>query len=355
MVFGFGSNKHTLIDIGSCALKVAVISGSSGNIQVDAAGFRKLPPGIIEDGKINDNSIVATELKELLDEIDIKPKKVITTIPTANLITRNFDMPNLDKKELKEALKWELDDVLSTSVEKTTFDYIITNKNEDSINVLVIAANNEIIRQYKAPFKELGIKADVINIQPMALISLLNHQKKLEEASAVIDFGHQGTRIILCNKEQIFLTRTIDTGGYDFTKNIMDSQQYEYQEAEEFKLEKGLVEPVEEKPIDEDVSLLGAGQDFEGIASEIIEEISRSIEFYSIKNRGENIENIYITGGSSLLDGLEDLIEDETNLKPEKIDPFIDITFDPAIKNGHKEFYAIVIGLGVSEVMHNEG
>src|SRR6056297_1864596 len=143
---------------------------------------------------------------------------------------------------------------------------MITGYNNDSINVLVIAANDEILRQYKAPFKELGIETKVINIQPMALISLLNHQKKLEEGSAVIDFGHQGTRIILCNKEQIFLTRTIDTGGYDFTKNIMDSQQYEYQEAEEFKWDNGLIKLVEDNPLDEDISLIGAGNDLEGIA-----------------------------------------------------------------------------------------
>ena len=354
MMFGFGSNKHTVIDIGSCAIKAAVVSGSFSNIQVEAANFRKLPPGIIKEGKINDNSIVATELKELLNEMNLKPKKVVTTIPTAHLITRNFEMPKLDEKELIEALKWELDDVLPTSVEETTFDYMITAENEDSINVLVIAANDEIIRQYKAPFKELGIKADVINIQPMAMISLLDYQGKLDEPAAIVDFGHQGTRIILCNKEHIFLTRTLDTGGYDFTKNIMDSQQYDYQEAEEHKWNNGIIKSPEDQPMDEDVSLLGVGDDLEGIAKEIIDEISRSIEFYSIKNRGENIENIYITGGSSLLDGLDELIEEETGLKGERIDPFLNVTIDSMIEKNNKEFYSIVVGLGISEVMHNE-
>ena len=354
MNFSFGKSKYTTIDIGSSFIKAAVISGNYNNIQVELANYRKLPSGIIKDGKITDNSLVATELKGLLDEMDLKPKKIVTTIPTAHLITRNFEIPKLDEKELREALKWELDDVLTNSVEETTFDYMITSENKDSINVLVIAANDEIIRQYKSPFKELGIKAEVINIQPMALISLLNYQEKLKEPSAVIDFGHQGTRIILCNQDYIFLTRTLDTGGYDFTKNIMDSQQLDYQEAEKFKWENGLVEPIEDQPLDEDISLLGADKDFEGIASEIIDEITRSIEFYSIKNRGKNIENLYITGGNSLLKGIDELMEKETNLKPKKIDPFVDITFASGIKDSHKNFYAIVIGLGVSEVIHNE-
>ena len=354
MVFGLGSNKHTVIDIGSCAIKAAVVSGSTSNIQVEAASFRKLPPGIIKDGKINDNSIVATELKELLNSMNLKPKKVVTTIPTAHLITRNFEMPKLDEKELIEALKWELDDVLPTSVEETTFDYMITSENEDSVNVLVIAANDEIIRQYKAPFKELGIKAEVINIQPMAVISLLTYQGNLDEPTAIVDFGHQGTRIVLCNKEHIFLTRTLDTGGYDFTKNIMDSQQFEYQEAEEYKWDNGLMKLVEDNPLDEDISLIGTGNDLEGIAKEITDEISRSIEFYSIKNRGKSIQNFYLTGGSSQLKGLHELLEDEIDLKSEKIDPFLDVTFDPTIEKENKSFYAIVVGLGVSEVMHNE-
>mgnify|MGYP000005137794 CR=1 FL=1 len=354
MVFGFGSNKHTVVDIGSSAIKAAVISGNKSNIHISSVNCRRLPSGIINEGKIDDNSIVATELKELLEKMDIKPKKVITTIPTAHLLTRNFEMPHLKGNELTEAIKWELDDVLSNSVEETTFDYMITNKEEDSINVLVIAAQNEIIRQYKAPFKELGIKANVINIKPMALTSLLNYQEKLEEPAAIVDFGHQGTRIILCDKDHIFLTRTVDTGGYDFTKNIMDSQQYDYQEAEEHKWNNGIIKSPEDQPMDEDVSLLGVGDDLEGIAKEIIDEISRSIEFYSIKNRGENIENLYITGGSSLLDGLDELIEEETGLKGERIDPFLNVTIDSMIEKNNKEFYSIVVGLGISEVMHNE-
>ena len=90
------------------------------------------------------------------------------------------------------------------------------------------------------------------------------------------------------------------------------------------------------------------------IAKEITDEISRSIEFYSIKNRGDSIQNLYLTGGSSQLKGLDELIEEEIDLKSEMIDPFSDVTFDPAIEKNNKEFYAVVVGLGVSEVMHNE-
>ncbi|MFW6025240.1 MAG: type IV pilus assembly protein PilM [Candidatus Woesearchaeota archaeon] len=354
MFLSFGKKKYVVVDIGSCAIKGAVLKKNKDGLELKAANYRKLPPGIIEDGKIKDKSIVATEIKELFSEMNINPKNVITTIPSNHLVTRNFELPNLPKKELEEALKWELDDVLTYSAEETTFDYIITEKREDKINVLLIAAQDKVIEQYKSVFSENNIKTDVINTQAMALISLLKFQDKLNKATAIVDLGHQGSRVVLCNEKDLFLTRNIDSGGYDFTKNIMDNQNFEYKEAEEYKWENGIEVKNEVGNLEEDISLLGIGNDLVNISKEIAEEVSRSLEFYSIKNRGENIENLYITGGTSLLKGMEKLIEKETSLKTKRIDPFEKIEVNINFDNNYKELFNVVMGLAVSEVMHDE-
>ena len=355
MNFSFGKNKYTVVDIGSCVIKAAQLVSSKNGLRLKKANYKQLPPGIIEEGNIKDKSIIASELKELFNKMNINPNNVITTIPSDHLITRNFEMPNLDKKELEEALKWELDDVLPYSADETTFDYIITGENEDSLEVLLIAAKDKIIKQYKEPFFANNIKINVINTQPLALISLLNYQNNLDKPTAIVDLGHQGSRVIVCNQNDLFLTRTIDSGGYNFTKNFMDTEQKDYKEAEQYKWEYGIEVQTNNNNIEEDISLLGVGNDLANISKEIVEEISRSLEFYSIKNRGENIEQLFITGGSSLLKGIENMIEEETGLVPVNIDPFLNIESNIQYEEYYKNLFTIVIGLAVSEVIHNEG
>lgn len=354
MRFSLGRKKYTAVDIGSSKIKVVIMQGNGSGLEIIDADYINLPPEIIEDGKIDDKSIVSNKLKEIFAEMDHNPKNILTTIPSTHLITRNIELPDLEKKELEEALKWELDDVLPYSADETTFDYIITGREEETVNILLIAAKNETVDQYKEPFIDLGIEPDVINIQPMALISLLSYQNKLEVPAAIIDFGHQGTRVILADKDNLYLTRTIDRGGYDFTQNIMDTHQLDYKKAEEYKWNNGIENEKDLDSVEEDVSLLGIGNDLINIASEISEEISRSLEFYSIKNRGENIENIYVTGGGSLLKGIITMIKDETGLEPEKISPFLEFDFKSGLDHDLSNLFTVAVGLGISEVLHNE-
>ena len=111
----------------------------------------------------------------------------------------------------------------------------------------------------------------------------------------------------------------------------MNSNQLDYKNAEKYKKNNGINDINED--IDEDLSLLGISNELVNIAKEIVEEINRSIEFYSIKNRGESIKNLYITGGTSLLKGIKKMISEETDLEPEFIKPFAGMEMSDKLKS----------------------
>ena len=359
MIFSLGSKKYTIVDIGASAVKVIVMKNNNKNVELLSADYSSLPPGIIKDDEIYDKSIVVNRMEEIFEKISHTPKNIITCIPSNHLITRNIELPALEDEELNEAIKWELDDVLPYSANKTTFDYIVTDRNDDSINVLSVAVKDKMIEQFKEPFLDLGLNPEVINVQPMALISLLNFQNKLTSPSSIIDIGHQGTRVILADNNNLHLTRTIDRGGEDFTNNIMEKHQYEYKKAEEYKCKNGIENELDNSnPLDsveDDLSLLGIGNDQLNIAKEISQEISRSLEFYSIKNRGESIKNVYLTGGSAYLKGLIDVISEEIGQTPILLDPLEGFENKSTIPENKSHIYTIALGLGASEVLHHEG
>ena len=356
MLFNLGNKKYTCVDIGSYAIKVAIIQNKNNQLHLLDADYTHLPPDTIQDGKIIDHTIVGNKLKSLFSNLKHKPKNIITTVSSGNIITRNIELPLMEGDELEEAIRWELDDVLPFSSEETIFDYLVTDTDEEKMNLLIIAVKEEIINNFMLPFEKIDLKPRVINAQSMALLSLLEYQSNLDKASAVIDIGHEGTRVVLGGRNHIELSRNIETAGFDFTASIMELQNLDYREAEKHKISNGISIEKESDGLDPtETSFLNFGNDMLNTAREIAGEISRSLEFYSIKNRGESIDQVYLTGGSIFLEGLIEVIDEEIDPTPVLLNPLKDFENSSIISKDESHLYTIALGLVASEVLYNEG
>ena len=280
MIFNLGQNHYTCIDIGAYAVKVVMLQKlEDSSLKILDARYEQLPPETIQDGKITDHAIIENKLNSIFSSLSNRPKNILTTISSSNLITRNIELPLLDKGELKEAIKWELDDVLPFDSDKTIFDYIITSTNEETMNLLVIAVKEEVIDNFMKPFENINYTPEVINAQSTALLSLLKYQSNLEGPTAVIDIGHHGSRVILGDEYNIQLSRDIDNGGRNFTDEIIEMRNFNYKEAEDYKMQTGINSKEDtDDEFTSESSLLGFGNELYNIGREIAEEISRSLE-----------------------------------------------------------------------------
>jgi len=224
------------------------------------------------------------------------------------------------------------------------------------------------VDNYLHPFKKLNLKPKVINVQPMALVSLLDYQVEIDSNIAVIDIGASATQITIANSHNIMLSRTIDTGGTNFTNSIMEVRDLDFQTAEDEKKEIDLnSEQNEEEVSEEFLDSMPIGMEVESennlelsnIATRLSAEITRSLDFFNMKHRDEEVEKIFITGGGTRLKGLKDLISNEIGREMILIEPFknINIKLDneanELVKNYNYEF-AVAVGLAVSEVMADE-
>lgn len=188
----------------------------------------------------------------------------------------------------------------------------------------------------------------------MALISLLDYQEELKGNIAIIDIGYSASQVTVANKNNIILSRTIDTGGNHFTKTIMDVEDLEYDEAEEKKIKEGLKiesnsDPIDSMQLD---AALGSDDRLKTLAGTLTGEITRSFNYFSIKKRKEDIDKIFITGGGSRLKGLKEFMEKELGRDIYRIDTFKNIAYP--IDDEIKDDFAVAIGLGISEVMADE-
>jgi len=359
----FANRQFTTVDIGSHSLKAVRMMKNKNGINIINTGVIDIPPETLEDGKIDDVSIVASELATLFEKMNYSPNNVITTVANNNLLIRNLEVPVMSEDELSETIKWEADDQLPFPVEHARFDYIILEKGEEKIKVLLVAVKKEIIENFIAPLKKQGINPRVLNVQPMALLSLLEYQEELTEPVAILNIGASATQVTIGTKNNIHLSRTIDTGGKDFTDTLIEGMGYSYQKAEDFKKKNGIKgqekkEETENEDYDLDSLQIAAtgisGEDaVNTLAGSLAEEISRSLDFFSMKNRGKKINKIYITGGGSKLKGLKEVISTEINREVRDIETFRGIKMESTEEND-SDIFSVTVGLGISEVLANE-
>ncbi|MFI5359820.1 MAG: type IV pilus assembly protein PilM [Halanaerobiales bacterium] len=352
--------RFTAIDIGTDSIKGVRFKRKSKGLFIDKVAVKHLPYDSIIDGTIVDDAVVSNRLNELVQELKCRKDKIITTIPNNNLIIRNMELPEMeDDNRLAEAIKWESEDHLPFPVESAVEDFKILSREDNRVQVLLVATKRDVIDNVMNVFERISIIPSVINIQPMALLSIADYQDLIEDTVAIIDIGAAGTRVVIGDRRNIYLSRNIDIGGNEFTRIIMEEDKLNYNEAENIKKRNGLPE---EDEIGENFELaisqiattgLGESHSLLVLARNLADQIERSLDYYNVKYR-KKVDKIFISGGGAKLKRLKNIIEDRIGRDMFSLDPFINIGCKKGIDLRAEEL-AVAIGLGISEVLPDEG
>ncbi|NLM96287.1 MAG: type IV pilus assembly protein PilM [Halanaerobiaceae bacterium] len=348
----------TVIDIGTDSIKAGRFKKRGKSIFIEGLSIKSLPYQTIREGRIVDEAVVSNRLSEIVNELKCRGDRIITTIPNNNLVIRNMELPEMDDKaRLAEAIKWESEDHLPFPDEGSVQDFKILSREDGKVQILLVATKRDMIDNILGVFERISLTPSVINIQPMALISLADYQNNIENIVAIIDIGTSGTRVIIGDRQNIYLSRNIDIGGNDFTKIIMDEEKLNYIDAENVKKKNGIPEVLEEDDIESIAQMaatgMGQGHYMTALARNLAEQIGRSLDYYNMKYRNK-IDRIFITGGGSRLEGLKEIIERGIERDLSTLDPFINIGYKKNISLKGEEF-AVTVGLAVSEVLPDEG
>jgi len=103
-VFIFDKGNLTGIDIGSYAVKVVKIKGTGDRRLLGAVGYSKLDHLAFPQ----ESSRLSGILRTLFSAQRIKTRKVATVLPGSSLTLMHMYLPKMPKKDMKEAVRWEM-------------------------------------------------------------------------------------------------------------------------------------------------------------------------------------------------------------------------------------------------------
>ena len=312
------------VDIGTSAVKVIQVRESRRGIHLMKYGMEPLPPQSIVDGNVMNSEAVRDSLIKIIKDLKIGQSEVALSISGHSVIIKKLNLPLMKQDELEEQIQWEAEQHIPFDISEVEVDYNILTENADvgQMDVLLVAAKKDEIQDLVDVVRQAKLKPLVVDIDAFAIQNVyeLNYGYNSSEVVALLNVGASVTNVNILNGGVSNFTRDITNGGAAITEEIQKQLQVSFEEAEAYKAGGG-VDSAEVVP-----------QEVDGIISNVVDslasEIQRSLDFFMATTSQGEVNQIYLTGGTSKISYLKTAIEKRSRIPVTQMDPFRRVLFD---------------------------
>lgn len=343
--------KLLSIDIGSKNIKLVQGIQKGKNVVVEKAVIVDTPRDSIQDGGIKNIDAIKEVLLQVINNQNMKAKRVVFSTKSTSIITRIIEVPLAKPMEMDTIIKFEMEQYLPINFEgyilKYRKLYEVKNEKGKKCRVSVAVFPKETAKQYLDLAKELKLTPYALDLTSNCINKLFSKDTminsenySLKETVVVIDLGYDYLELNIISNGILEFTRIISGGGSYLDANIGSQLYIDDKEAEFKKIRFGNLnrdtnsENLEEDMINNSIRL---------VVDRWIREIDRMLDYFRNTNKEKMINNIYLHGGSSKLKGLSEYMEVMLNMKIRKIENMNNILVSSSGEI-NKESYLNAIG-----------
>ena len=325
----WGQRQHPTLglDIGSHSIKIVELSSSGTSHTIRCVGRALMPPRAIVDGSIKEPDKVAEILKALLDNLRPKIKYAATSIAGYSVIVKKIIVPYQDEGEIERNLTFEAEKYVPFEIEEVYVDFHTLDgerKKSSGTEIFLVAAKREIVDEYAALIQEVGLSPAVVDVDAFALGNAFEGAfGLLNEPVVLVDIGAQKTNINIVLQGTSLFARDMAFGGNQLTEAIQEATGLEYVDAERIKIAGS-----------EDMAIM---KEVTSVCNELCgvwaSELKKAIDFYRANSSTEEYPTqLYTSGGSAFLKGLDMLFNDIIGLPVKILNPLHGFTVDHDIE-----------------------
>ncbi|HEX4799101.1 MAG TPA: type IV pilus assembly protein PilM [Candidatus Paceibacterota bacterium] len=337
-----GKGSFLGVDIGSSTIKIVQIKNEKGLPTLETYGELQLGP--YEGVEIGRNThLQSARLTEALIDIIREATATSTTVayalPYNSSFTNVVSIPTLDEEKITSMLPIEARKYIPVSLSKVALDWVLlgTNKQLVTTSVLLTATYTQVIEKYEEVIRGAGLTSQVHEIEVFS--SLRSIVSPEDDVVALLDFGGSSTRLYIVEKGVVRKTHSVLLSGVDISNAFAQSLNIEFSHAEEVKRTHGI----------------------SGIAGEaeaqklIVQVLERGLrELHTVLSRYEadeslQIQKIILTGGASLLKGLDMYTRDMFSRNVEYAQPFDKVAYPAFLTDVlHEAGPSFAVAVGVA-------
>ena len=325
-MFGLFKNKSSAVlgvDISSTSVKVLELSRSgnsgSGRYKVEAFGEQALPPGAVVENNIQEPEAVGEAISRALAHSRSDVKNAAVAVSGSAVITKTIEMDaSLSDEEMETQIAVEADQYIPYALDEVAIDFEVLGlkeNNPERAEVLLAACRRDNVEMREEALEASGLKAKVVDVEAFAMermFELLENSIELPEDDpvvAIVDIGASNTSLNVVSKGNSIYTREQLFGGRQLTDEIQRRYGLGPDEAEKAKCEGGLPDDYESEVL-------------EPFREAIVQQISRSLQFFYSASQFNDVDAIVLAGGTSSLNGLAAMLQDKLGVQTAVANPF---------------------------------
>jgi type IV pilus assembly protein PilM len=351
-VFALKSGLRVGLDIGSHAVKmVAAEKGGHGRVKFVQALSRDLYTGQDKyDPDGPKKTQVVPTLLEMFQELGVRPKRIAhlgSCIGGLNQAAKEIRTIQLSDEDMASSILQEARKHVPLDGSESVVDYQIVGedpKEADKVRVVVAATTKRMFDAHVDMLREAELKPGIVDLEPLAAAnSYLGHVELPDDGVVVfLNIGARRTNLLLLSRKEMFFSRDLPVGGFNFTEEIMKRLNVKFDEAEQVKKSQG----VSVKPAKTTESVGG----YEGLAlaeksalERLGDEVNRSLRYY-VKETGQSFfTHMEVVGGMAECRDVMDYLASKFSIEVRAYDP---LAFMEGVRDArYRPQYAAAAGL----------
>ncbi len=365
----FSSKQSFLgVDIGGSSIKAVELRSDNGRPTLVTYGFAEKRSDLLKNSVADEMRAIVDALKQVVKASRTTSRLAVTSLPSFTVFSSIISLPQMSKKELMSAVKWEAKKFVPMPVDEMILDWEVLKddtlaakvaganvarppepKADESkaatkdMKVLLTAAPKNLVQRYMEIFKAADLQLVALETEAFALErSLIGHDRA---PIMIVDIGAVATDIVVFSEGIPMLTRSIDVGGDTITKTIASTLRVSNDRAEQFKR-------------DFFISTQGAADSnipkaIEFVVNSITNEIRYVLNLFQNQGTGRSIDKIILAGGSAFLTNLPEYFTKLLNIRTYIGDPWARISYPVELKPVWNEIgprFAVAVGLGLRQL-----
>ena len=330
------ANRVLGIEIGQNLTRVVEIDYKTKNPKVHSMFSFPTPPEMIDDGVVHADSIFRSMLYSKIKEKKINTNKVVFTLNSTRIASREMELPLVKEKQIKNILQMNASDYFPVDLSQYKLVHEVIEKidkpEEKKMRLSVIAIPNEIISSYEELAADCRLQIVALDYSGNAIKQLMLREIP-GDIKATIKIDETISTITVMDGDIIKLQRNVNYGLADAIEEIQDSELFgEYLSFTDavdvarrktcLELKSDVIQPEIENAERDDMGHEIDSERFKKLRANVnytlanlVSSLGRVIDYYQSRNVDRPIDRIFLVGLGADFSGLSKLLTNELNYK----------------------------------------
>ncbi len=342
------------LDIGSYSVKLVEVDRDDNRYRLKNYAIGELY-GDSEEYDIEGPSYSrqSAAVKSCFRQVKLNPRRLKNlncSIGGQDVAVKQIKSISLSAEELESSLTFEARKHLPLEDTEAILDYQILSDSTSAseIDILMVATTKKAFDYHIKLLREIGVRPKTLDAECTSLVNsyiLSRGKPESDRALIFLDIGAKFSTLTVFSDNGMLFSRDIAIGGYKITDDIKNIRDIEYLAAEEMKRTKGMGSFLGDDE-ERDASIRIARR---RSMDSLVDEIRRSLRYYTKETGIREFEKILLCGGSALMINLNSHLAQALSMNVEIYNPFEYFTVPPGFNESLGTQLATACGLAIRE------